>query len=216
MLSKVISGRSLISAPAAVFPTLSGPPPAPGAPAQFSRDGDAERRGFEEAITRLEAANAVARNDGFAAGREEGLAHARAEVQPIIERMNSSITEMTSLRSDLRRRAEKDVVRFALLIARRVLHRELAVDEGALTAVARVAFERLTRSESYQVTVHPRFAVAIRAALPASQAPKVQIQPDPDCAPGTLIVHSPEGIIDASVEAQLDEITRGLTDRIGI
>ena len=91
----------------------------------------------------------------------------------------------------------------------------LAVDEGALTAIARVAFERLTRSETYQVTVHPRFAHAVQAALPASQSARVRIETDADCAPGTLIVHSPEGVIDASVDAQLDEIARGLTDRIG-
>ncbi len=88
------------------------------------------------------------------------------------------------------------------------------MDEGALTALARVAFERLTRSESYTITVHPRFAAAITSALPGSHASRVKIQPDPDCAPGTLIIHSAEGIIDASVDTQLEEISRGLADRL--
>ena len=83
---------------------------------------------------------------------------------PIMERLNASIAEIAAMRSDLRRRAERDVVQLALLIARRVLHRQLSVDEGALTAIARVAFERLTRSESYTVTVHPRFAAACRCS----------------------------------------------------
>ena len=86
------------------------------------------------------------------------------------------------MRPDLRRRAEQDVVQLALLIARRVLHRELSVDDDALTAIARVAFERLARSESYRVTVHPRFAAAITAALSGSQSARVHIDPDPDCA----------------------------------
>ena len=135
-------------------------------------------------------------------------------MQPVLERLNGSVNEILSMRPDLRRRAEKDVVHLALLIAKRVLHRELAVDEGALTAIARVAFERLTRSESYTVTVHPRFASAIQAALPASHASRVRIESDPQCAPGTLTIRSPEGLIDASIEAQLEEITRGLTDRL--
>jgi flagellar biosynthesis/type III secretory pathway protein FliH len=42
----------------------------------------------------------------------------------------------------------------------------------------------------------------------------VQIEPDPNCAPGTLIIHSSEGMIDASVDAQLEEISRGLADRL--
>ncbi len=132
----------------------------------------------------------------------------------VLERLNKSIAEIVALGPDLRRRAERDVVQFALLVAKRVLHRQLAVDEGALTALARVTFERLTRSESYTITVNPRFAAAITSALPGSHASRVKIQPDPECAPGTLIIHSAEGIIDASVDTQLEEIGRGLADRL--
>jgi flagellar biosynthesis/type III secretory pathway protein FliH len=64
------------------------------------------------------------------------------------------------------------------------------------------------------VTVHPRFAGAIGAAVPASHAGRVQIESDPGCAPGTLVVHSSEGLIDASVDTQLEEISRGLADRL--
>jgi flagellar assembly protein FliH len=118
------------------------------------------------------------------------------------------------MRPDLRRRAEGDAVELALLIAKRVLHRQLSVDEGALTAIARVAFERLTRSESYRITVHPQFAAAVTAALPGAHAARVQIDADPNCALGTLIIQSAEGTIDASADAQLEEIKRGLTDRL--
>ena len=154
------------------------------------------------------------RQRSFEAGKRQGESVARAELAPVLERLNASLAEIVSLRSDLRRRAERDVVRLALLIAKRVLHRELTVDSGALTALARFAFERLAHSESYRVTVHPHFAPAIAAALPASAAERVRIEPDPAYAPGTLIVNSPEGTIDASVDAQLEEIGRGLADRL--
>ena len=72
--------------------------------------------------------------------------------------MNGSLAELAGMRHELRRRAEKDVVQLALLIAKRVLHRELNVDTNALTALARVVFERLARAESYRVTVNPQFA----------------------------------------------------------
>ena len=83
-----------------------------------------------------------------------------------------------------------------------------------LTAIARVAFERLTRSESYRVTVHPQFASAVTSVLPGNHLSRVQIDQDPNCALGTLIIHSGEGTIDASIDAQLEEISRGLTDRL--
>jgi flagellar assembly protein FliH len=157
---------------------------------------------------------ATERRDSLEAGRRQGDQEARAELLPVMERLNASIAGITAMRPDLRRRAERDVVQLALMIAKRVLHRQLSVDEGALTAIARVAFERLTRSESYTVTVHPRFAVSIASALPGNQMSRVHIEPDPNCDPGTLIIHSAEGVIDASIDVQLEEISRGLADRL--
>jgi flagellar assembly protein FliH len=90
----------------------------------------------------------------------------------------------------------------------------LNVDESAIAALARVAFDRLSRAESYKVTVHPRFANAIAAAVPTAIASQVRIEPDAAREPGTMIIESPDGTIDASIDTQLEEIGRGLTDRL--
>jgi len=214
MLSKVISGRDP-RAQTAVFPFVSINPVEAGSAHSVAEPGsEAAAAALRETVRLLEAKQVSERRQAFEEGRREGEQQTRAEIQPVLERLHASVNEIVAMRPDLRRRAEKDVVRLALLIARRVLHRELAVDENALTAIARVAFERLTRSESYSVTVNPRFAAAIKAALPGSQAGRVRIEPDPDCAPGTLVIRSSEGLIDASIDAQLEEISRGLTDRL--
>lgn len=167
-----------------------------------------------EKVRSLECRLASETRAAFEAGKKEGEKAALAEMQPVLQKLAASTTEVLAMRSELRHRAEADVVKLALSIARRILHRQLAVDDSALTALARLTFERLTRAESYRITVHPRFAAAITSALPASRAGRVQIDQDPGCSPGTLIVHSPEGTIDASIDAQLDEIDRGLSDRL--
>jgi flagellar assembly protein FliH len=213
MLSKVLSHRHAGNIQALAFPTV-GAVERTAAPDESRGHSDAEMLALREKIHELETQAAVDRRQAFEAGRQQGEQQARAEVQPVLERLKASISEITAMRPDLRHRAERDVVQLALLIARRVLHRQLSVDEGALTAIARIAFERLTRSESYRVTVNPQFAAAVTAALPGNRASRVQIEPDATCAPGTLIIHSAEGVIDASVDAQLDEISRGLADRL--
>ena len=182
----------------------------------FERPAPAEEADtlMRERLRGLEAQAAAERREAFENGRHQGEQQARAELQPVLERLNNSIAEIAGLRADIRRRAEQDVVQLALLIAKRVLHRELQVDTEALTALARVAFERLTRSESYRVTVHPHFADAVSSALSANHGARVHVDADPACAPGTLIIHSADGTIDASVDAQLEEIGRGLADRI--
>jgi len=187
-----------------------------GRPENGGNRGNDESANALESAHQLELQTAAERREAFEAGRHQGEQQARTELQPVLERLNASITEVLEMRSGLRRRAERDVVQLALLIAKRVLHRQVSVDQEALTAIARVAFERLTRSESYRVTVHPRFAAAVTSALSGSQSARVQIDADPACAPGTLIIHSAEGAIDASIDTQLEEISRGLTDRLAL
>ncbi len=165
-------------------------------------------------IRQFESQAAADKREAFESGRQQGEQQARGELQPVLKRLADSITEILGMRDDMRHRAEQDVVQLALLIAKRVLHRELTVDTEALTALARVAFERLTRSESYRVTVHPQFAAAITSALTGIHGSRVHVDPDPNCALGTLVIHSADGNIDGSIDTQLEEIERGLTDRI--
>jgi flagellar assembly protein FliH len=189
---------------------------APGSAAPVRRPAQAERSTADETylmekIRRLEAEAAATENDALERGRREGGEAARAALTPVIERLNASLAEVIALRPELRRRAEKDTVELALKIARRVLHRELSVDVNALNALARVVFDRLARTESWELTVHPRFADSVRGALPAN----ARIEADDACEYGTMRVRYEDGTIDASVEQQLAEIGRGIADRLG-
>jgi len=215
MLSKVLKGAEARSVPAMAFATAAGPNlNASRAPAAERPPSGDEQAALLEKIRSLEAAMAMAKREAFDAGRAQGEQQARAALTPVLERLNASIAEIVNMRPELRRSAEKDAVELSLQIARRVLHRELAIDGNALNALARVVFDRLNRSETWQLTVHPQFAEAIRGTLPAGSAERVRLNIDPSCAPGTFVVRREDGTIDASVDSQLAEINRGLTDRL--
>jgi flagellar assembly protein FliH len=213
MLSKVLSGRDTAKAQPIVFSTVDGVS-FEAAPSRSAQKDAAPDHALRERIRQIEAELASAKHEAFEAGRNQGEQQARVDLTPVLEHLNASIAEVIGMRHAIRTRAEKDVVELSLLIAKRVLHRELSVDVNALTALAHVVFERLTHTENYLVVVHPRFADAVAAALRGNQTGHVQVEPDPDCAPGTLIVRTADGLIDASVDAQLEEISRGLTDRL--
>jgi flagellar assembly protein FliH len=216
MLSKVLSGRDAERAQPMALTSVAirKSEPIPEAEQPGNPELERENRALRDRLLQVETELVVAKRDLFEAGRRQGEQQGRSEATPIVERLAASLAELTAMRHEIRLSAEKDMVQLALLIAKRILHRELSVDTNALTALARVVFERLVRAESWRVTVHPRFAPAIAAALSPAQTSRVQIEPDPNCAPGTLIVRSVEGKIDASVDAQLEEIARGLADRI--
>ena len=140
---------------------------------------------------------------------------AAAELQPVVERLARSIEEIAGLRPRLRAEAEADLVRLSLAIARRVLRRELAIDPEALhgLVLARSKNSRARRSPASRSTPRtPRSSPAACARTAA--AANVEVVPDPSREPGAVIFETQRGNLDASVESQLQEIERGLADRL--
>jgi len=159
---------------------------------------------------RLRAAHEAGLQEGKAAGRAE----AEGEVRATIERLAQSIAEMDEHRSRVHRQAEVDAVRLSVAIARRVLRRELTVDPAAIEGLVRAALERLQAQESCRVRMHPNHIPTLRAGIDRlGMSAKVEVISDPAQAPGAAIFEMPRGNMDASIDAQLKEIERGLVDR---
>jgi flagellar assembly protein FliH len=156
-----------------------------------------------------------ARAAGFREGETAGRERAAAEFQAIVERFSETIGEFGQLRARLRREAEADTLKLALAIARRVLRRELAVDANALEALLLGALEKLRAQEISRVRIHPSLAGTVTACLQKTYpGVAVEIIPDGSRAPGTVIFETARGNLDASIDAQLQEIERGLVDRL--
>jgi flagellar assembly protein FliH len=133
----------------------------------------------------------------------------------VVERFAATIGELTLLRPRLRQQAESDTIRLALAIARRVLRRELSVDPEALRGLLLAALEKLQGQEVARVRVHPSHAAVLRDCLQRKYAgAQVEIVTDSGQVPGTAVFETSRGNLDASVETQLEEIERGLTDRL--
>ena len=156
-----------------------------------------------------------ARAAGFREGETTGRSRAAAEAQPVMERLARSIEEIAQLRGRLRREAEADMLQLSLAIARRVLRRELAIDPEAMHGLVLAALEKLQVQEICRVKAHPSQAPQIAASIEkAHRGLHVQVIPDPTREPGALVFETERGDLDASVDTQLAEIERGLTDRL--
>jgi|ERR1017187_3319861 flagellar assembly protein FliH len=150
---------------------------------------------------------------GFREGEAAGKKRAAAELEPVFERLARSIHEMAALRGEMRREAEADMLRLALEISRRVLRREMAVDPDALRGLVLAALEKLQGREISRVKVHPSHAALVSELLRKSAAGQpVEVIADASREPGAVIFESERGNLDASVDAQLREIERGLAD----
>ncbi len=176
-----------------------------------SRTGAADRLArMEKDFARREAETRTqALHEGEAAGRRA----ASAELQPVIEKLARAIEEIAGLRGRLRREAEADLVQLALAIARRVLRREISIDPEALRGLALAALEKLQGQEIARVRVHPSQAAVIAKCL-QDKGSTVGVSSDPGLEPGGVLFETARGDLDAGVESQLQEIERGLTDRL--
>lgn len=153
--------------------------------------------------------------EAFERGYREGEATGRNTAQPVLERLAHSIDLVAGLGPRLRKEAESDLVRLSIAIARRILHRELSVDPEAVSGLIMAALEKLKGHEIQRVKVHPDIEGVMRASLEHfAVARSVPVVADRSRQPGDVVFETERGSLDASVETQLQEIGRGLADRL--
>lgn len=148
---------------------------------------------------------------GFAQGERAGLEAGQRRADALLSRLEQTITELAHLKGTLSRQVERQAVELSIAVARRIVHRELALDPELMAALVRVAIDRLGGDEPITIRLHPEQYAALAARLGHALAgAAVTIVPHDRVAPGGCLVESAIGFVDAGVDAQLQELTRAL------
>jgi flagellar assembly protein FliH len=188
-------------------------------PAASVREAD-DLRKVHNRIAELESAMESQLRQAHARGLEEGMKAGResasAELQPVMERLLRSCSEVAGMRARIRKETESDIVTLTVAIARRVLRRELAVDPEAIHGVVKAALEKVQSKEICSIKTHPDHTAQVRTFFEkAGLSAGIEIAADASLSPGGLVIETKRGNLDASVETQLKEIERGFTDKLG-
>ena len=176
----------------------------------------AGRYGVKESLTRtvVEQREVQSRNRGF----EEGKAAARIESERSLaklrEEIGNTLREFAVERETYFHRVEQEVVRLALAIVRKILHRESQVDPLLLTGVLRVALEKVGANTTTRLRANPAeikiwhdyFAQA-REIFPAPE-----LVGDPDLETSRCILETELGTTEIGLDTQLKEIEQGFLD----
>ena len=174
---------------------------------------DSPETRVQELEHQLEKASQEAFQNGLRQGEAEGRKQALAQLDGELQRLARAVTEMAGLRHAIRREAEEELVRLALAIARRILHRELTVDPEALTGLVKAALGKIELRDTCRVRTHPEHVATVTHCLAQIGAPqKIEVLADTSLEKGSAIFETGRGSLDASVETQLAEIQRGLVD----
>lgn len=186
-----------------------------------TEDGPQSERmaALQKRIAELEASLEIrcreARDSGYRDGETAGRNAANAQLQTLLDKLARSIQEIAEARPKLRAEAEGDLLKLSLAIARKVLHRELSADPDSIAGLIKVCLDKIRLQEIIRVRIHPQHHPQVQQLLVRlSTGVPIELLPDPKLPLGGVVIETTRGEFDASVDVQLKEIERGLTDRL--
>lgn len=188
------------------YPVLSRGPGEPDSP-EAGPETDRERAFARQ----LEAVRREAQEQG----RQMGARESGAWRQQCAAELAKAMTSFLAGRDAYLAQVEKEVVRLALAIAERILHREAQTDPLLLSNAVRQALGQL--ADATEVRLHVaseqqelwKEVLRYMPGLPLHP----QIVADADLPGCSVQLESTLGAVDLSIRAQLEEIERGFFDR---
>jgi flagellar assembly protein FliH len=183
----------------------AAPPPAIDVQQLLQEAAARSRQELEQAIQRT---------------RQECEARAQArieqEIEPWLRRMAQSIEDIATVKQRFLLDSEEQLVRLAVAIARRILYREIQIDGEALLGLIHAALQRSELREMQRILLNPKDHQDLQPHLARLQLPpRVEIIADNGLERGALLLESTTGVLDASIQSQLDEVERGFIDLLG-
>lgn len=185
-------------------------------------DARAERERLIAGATEEGHAEGLARGieEGRAAGAEEGKraaleAHgaALARIQGAWER---SVEEFERARVEMLSALRRDALALAMMLAERVVRREVELDEGLVLRELDAALSMLARETRIVVAVHPDDEAVARAALPGlvarfADVSHAELVADASVDRGGCVVRTDAGgVIDATIRTQIERMASAI------
>lgn len=144
---------------------------------------------------------------GLQAGEAKGLAQAQAQAREALEQQAAQWARLTASAQAALQQLEHaigdDMVQLAVAIAEQVLQHEIASRAQYIQALATrlVQAQALHEGQELQIVIHPDDHDALHAILDLLAHP-VRLRHDPSVARGGLLLQTPHGSIDASLQTR--------------
>jgi flagellar biosynthesis/type III secretory pathway protein FliH len=168
----------------------------------------------EEAVAQASAVSEAAHNQGFEAGRESGRHSANQEMNEMVITMRGLVDMARAERHKIIESAEPEIVKLAMGIAERIVHKQVAVDRDVVIEMTKAAIGRLLEREVVTVRVHPADLERMKEhrddVLALGDVKHMRIIEDQRVDRGGVIVETDSGAVDAKIATQLDEARRVL------
>ena len=156
----------------------------------------------------------TARTEGWTGGHAEGIDAAEKEMEEMLATMRGLIDMARVERHKIVEGAESEIVKLAMGIAERILHKAVEVDREAVVAITKAAISDLVNRESITVRVNPidleRMKQHRDSMLTLGETKHMRVIEDQRVDPGGVVVETEAGTHDAKISTQIEEAKRVL------
>lgn len=155
--------------------------------------------------------------ESFEKGLVEGKNLAERGLLNVFRSLRIAAEGVHSLREKVMRESEDELIRLVMMVARKVILREVAMDRKILSDVVAAALSALSKGDEITIRLNPDDYLLVTAShedyfRKELMTDKLSFKSDPGMLQGCCQIDSEMGTIDASIDAQLDEIFRCLLE----
>jgi flagellar assembly protein FliH len=156
-------------------------------------------------------------NEAFEKGLIQGKNLAERGLLNVFRSLRIASDGVHILREKVIRESEDELVKLIMMVARKVILREISMDRSILNSVVQAAISDLTERGDITIRLNPDDYILITTShedffRKELITERMHLKSDPSVLQGCCLVDSEMGTIDAGIDAQLDEIFRRLLE----
>ena len=188
------------------------------AQARYTEAREIKERGEREAAELVAQAQAQADSvreqayqEGIETGREEGMRKRYDEAGANLQALEAMLDEISRYRDSVRFNVEKDSIRLAVLLAKKILRQELTVNKKVVLQLLAKTIRELEDKGMFRVWLSPadhQFAVAARPALEKflGEDQRLSLRVKGDLTAGNILIESDREVIDLTLNSQFHHL----------
>jgi flagellar assembly protein FliH len=151
--------------------------------------------------------------NGFLQGEKAGLEAAEKKLEALMKRYADAVLEIGKLKPALYRQAESEVVRLALEVAKKVVHREVSVDREIIQTLIKVALGHVAVKSPVTVHLHPADHSLVldqraASARTGESGQEIVLLADNSIERGGCLIETECGDVDARIGEKFREVER--------
>jgi flagellar assembly protein FliH len=155
--------------------------------------------------------------NAFTRGIEEERQQADEDLANICSALTEAISIVSRLREKVIKESEEELLKLAFMVAKKIIRQEIKHDRQILAQLVSEALKEFPEQHDIVVCLHPEDYKVINSnkemfLAGIDEARQITLKSDEATTLGGCVVESSTGVIDARIEAQLEEIYKCLME----